>query len=74
MFDRSNFFSYGNSSLDFETVYFIENPDYNMYMNIQERINLEIMEEFKTLGVEFAYPTRTVYLAKSDRIETNMAT
>jgi small-conductance mechanosensitive channel len=73
-FDRSNFFSYGSSSLDFETVYFIASPDYNLYMNIQEKINLEIMEKFNSSGIEFAYPTQTIHLAKSDRIETDMAT
>ena len=71
-FDRCNFFSYGNFSLDFETVYFIEDPDYNLYAKIQEEINLKIMHEFSLLGVEFAYPTQTIYLGKADRITSDI--
>lgn len=64
-FDRSNFASYGDFSLDFETVYIINNKDYNLYMAKQEEINLKIYEAFKKEGIEFAYPTQTLYLNKS---------
>ena len=61
-FDRAHFFSYGDSSLDFEVVYYVLSADYNIYMDIQQKINLSIMEEFEKQGIEFAYPTRTLYL------------
>jgi len=63
-FDRAHFFSYGNSSLDFEVVYYIQGNDYNLYMDIQQKINLKIFEKFKEKGIEFAYPTRTLYVNK----------
>jgi small-conductance mechanosensitive channel len=63
-FDRAHFASYGASSLDFEVVYYVEAPDYNTYMDAQQAINLKIFEEFAKLGVEFAYPTTTVFLNK----------
>lgn len=59
-FDRAHFLSYGSFSLDFEVVYFVENPDYNFYMDIQQNINIRIYEEFRKRGIEFAYPTQTV--------------
>jgi small-conductance mechanosensitive channel len=62
-FDRSHFKAYGESSLDFETVYYVLVPDYNTYMDVQQEINLRIHEEFEREGVEFAYPTRTVHVA-----------
>jgi len=62
--DRVHFKSFGDSSLDFEVVYFVKNPDYNIYMDCQERINLKLVEEFQKAGVEFAYPTRTLYIEK----------
>jgi len=62
-FDRSHFAKYGDFSLDFETVYYVLSADYNVYMDIQQSINFRIHEEFEKLGVEFAYPTRKLWLA-----------
>ena len=61
-FDRAHFFSYGDFSLLFEVVYYVLGNDYTKYMDIQQRINLRIHEEFEKRKVEFAYPTQTVYL------------
>lgn len=61
-FDRAHFYSYGASSLDFEIVYYVLSGDYNKYMDIQQAINLEIFRRFSDLGVEFAYPTQTLYV------------
>ena len=61
-FDRAHFASYGDSSLDFEVVYYMLVPDYNAYMDTQQAINLELFGRFEELGIEFAYPTRTVYV------------
>ena len=36
-------------------------PAYNVYMDIQQAINLQIHEEFEKLGIEFAYPTTVQY-------------
>lgn len=61
-FDRVHFKEYGDSSLNFEVVYFVKDPDYNIYMNIQQTINLEIFRRFQQEGIEFAYPTRTLFV------------
>ncbi|MDD5505581.1 MAG: mechanosensitive ion channel family protein [Candidatus Omnitrophica bacterium] len=63
-FDRAHFFSYGDFSLIFEVVYFVLSPDYNKYMDIQQEINFAIKAEFGKRGIEFAYPTQTLYLQK----------
>jgi small-conductance mechanosensitive channel len=57
-FDRSHFKSFGAYSLDFETVYFVTVPDYNIYMDKQQAINLHIFEKFAEAGIDFAYPTQ----------------
>ncbi len=67
-FDRAHFFKYGDFSLDFEVVYYVLNSDYNKYMDIQQEINLKIKEEFEREGIEFAYPTQLLYLAKIDGV------
>ncbi len=61
-FDRSHFKAYGPSSLDFETVYHMLVPDYNSMMDVQQAINLEIYRRFEQEGIEFAYPTQTLYV------------
>ncbi len=63
-FDRSHFAAYGDFSLDFETVYYVLSPDYNLYMDIQQAINLAIFRRFADEGIEFAYPTQTLFLQK----------
>ncbi|HUG43586.1 MAG TPA: mechanosensitive ion channel family protein [Acidobacteriota bacterium] len=61
-FDRSHFREYGDFSLNFETVYWVKSPDFNVYMDIQQRINLGIYRVFEAEEIEFAFPTRTVHL------------
>ncbi len=65
-FDRSNFKEFGAYSLNFETVYWMLDPDYNLYMDTQERINLAMMEAFEREGIEFAFPTQTLFLESGE--------
>lgn len=64
-FDRSHFAGYGDFSLDFETVYYVLDRDYNLYMDIQQAINLQVYERFDEADIEFAYPTQTLYLQRA---------
>lgn len=64
-FDRSHFSDYGDFSLNFETVYYVLSSEYNKYMDTHQAINLAIFVEFEKLGIEFAYPTQTVFLEKN---------
>ena len=61
-FDRAHFKDYGNFSLNFEIVYWIATPDYNKYMDTQQTINLMIYRRFAEEGIEFAYPTQTLFV------------
>lgn len=65
VFDRAHFFSYGDFSLVFEVVYYVLGNDYTKYMDIQQRINFRIHEEFAGRQIEFAYPTQTLFLRKA---------
>jgi small-conductance mechanosensitive channel len=66
VFDRAHFFSYGDFSLIYEVVYYVLSRDYNKYMDIQQEINFSIKEKFENLGIEFAYPTQTLFLEKPE--------
>ncbi len=61
-FDRAHFKEYADFSLNFEIVYYVLSPDFGKYMDRQQAINLAIFEKFAAEGVQFAYPTRTLYL------------
>ena len=65
-FDRSHFAVFGDSALRFETVYFVLDPDYLRFMNIQQAINLEVLRRFRGLGIDFAFPTRTLLVRGDD--------
>ena len=66
-FDRAHFQSFGASSLDFETVYIMKTPDYGIYMDVQQAINLALFERFGSEGIEFAYPTQTLFLSRPQK-------
>lgn len=63
-FDRSNLSDLGGFSIDFETVYYVESPDYNLYMDLQERILQAVIERCGREGISFPYPTQTLYVKK----------
>jgi len=65
-FDRAHFAKYGDSSLDFEVVYYVLVPDYAVYMDRQQAINLAIYRMAQEMDVEFAFPTRTLYVKSED--------
>jgi small-conductance mechanosensitive channel len=62
-FDRCHFRSFGESALEFETVYIVLDASYNVYMDVQQRINLAIMEAVAALDTQFAFPSRMVHVA-----------
>ena len=65
-FDRAHLKSFGASSIDFEIVYYMVVPDYASYMDTQEAINLHIHDVFTREGVDFAFPTQTLYIEKGE--------
>ncbi|MDD3764083.1 MAG: mechanosensitive ion channel family protein [Nevskiales bacterium] len=69
-FDRAHFAKFGDSSLDFEVVYWMLDPDYALYMDAQQRINLSLVRRFAEAGIDFAYPTRTLFVEGPVRVET----
>jgi len=66
-FDRGHFATYGDFSLNFEFVYFIIGSEYVKYMETQQSINMKIYREFENRGIEFAYPTQTLFINKEEK-------
>jgi len=65
-FDRAFFVAFGDFALIYEIVYFVEKPDYLVYLDANQQILLGIKEKFEEEGIEIAYPTQKIYLEKQD--------
>ncbi len=66
-FDRCNFLSFGDWSLQFETVYYVTVSDYKTYAQLQQSINIAILERFAALGVEIAFATHSLHALKPSK-------
>ena len=62
--DRVHFTTFGDSALIFEVVYYVDTPDYNDFLSVQEEFNFKLMQSFAGEGIEFAYPTQMIHLKK----------
>ncbi len=64
-FERAHFKGFGASSLDFEVVYWILTPDYGIYMDRQQAVNLGLLRAFEREGIDFASGSQTVLVTQS---------
>jgi small-conductance mechanosensitive channel len=63
--DRVHFSAFNDFSLDYTIVYYINSPEFKVFMDINERILLDIKRSFEKEKIDFAYPTNTIHIAKS---------
>ncbi len=52
------FDSFGDSSLNIQILYLVQNTDFNAYLKVKEEVNFKIIEIVKEYGSDFAYPTQ----------------
>ena len=64
MLPRVYFSDFSSSSLDFKCMYWYHPAAYWDYMKFSEWVNLEILRRFNEEGIEFAFPTQTIHIAK----------
>lgn len=60
-FERSHFAGFEESALRIETVYFVLDPDYTRFMDVQQAVNLEVLRRFTAQGIKFAFPTSKMH-------------
>lgn len=58
------FKKFGDFSLIYEVVYYLNSEDYNEYMDVRQKINLDIKEKLEEASIEMAYPTQALYIKK----------
>lgn len=64
-FDRAHLKTFGDFSLNFEVSYFVLSADFKIYMDTNHEICLQIFERFEEEGIEFAFPTQTLFVEKN---------
>jgi small-conductance mechanosensitive channel len=70
-FDRAHFKEYHDFGLVFEVVYYVLTADYEVYMDIQQAVNLALFKRFHDEGIEFAYIKGQLATAKATVQEEN---
>jgi small-conductance mechanosensitive channel len=63
-FDRAHFKGYSPSSLDFEVVFYVTTPDYTVYMDRQQAINVALLQRLRADGIAFGHPLQLVRVAE----------
>lgn len=70
-FDRCHFKQFSAYSLDFELVYWVKSPDFMVHKDVQHALNIELVEKFASIGVEFAFPTQVEIVRDYSRPDEN---
>ncbi|HKJ34913.1 MAG TPA: mechanosensitive ion channel family protein [Balneolales bacterium] len=71
---RIYFSDFASTSLDILVIYWYHPPDYWKFMDFSQKVNFEILERFNAEGIDFAFPTQTVYLAGDPSRPFNVGT
>ena len=64
---RVYFNEFNDMSLNIIVIYWYHPPSYWDFLAFNEKVNEEILDRFNAEGIEFAFPTQTIYLANDDR-------
>jgi small-conductance mechanosensitive channel len=70
--DRSHLKSFDDSAITFETVYYVLQPEYAVYMDRQQAINLAIHEAFERANIGFAFPTRSIHIESMPEVSAKV--
>lgn len=57
-----NFTDFGDSSLDIFIYYFSNKAKWDYYLNVRQRINLKVMRKLEEMGLQVAFPSRSLYI------------
>lgn len=64
---RVFFNNFNDCSLNILVIYWFSPPDYWAFMEFDQLFNMTVLKRFNEEGIEFAFPTQTLYLAGDDK-------
>ena len=63
---RVYFNEFADFYLNILVIYWVKPPDYWLFQQVNQKVNLAIMRAFESEKIEFAFPTQTLYLKKDN--------
>ncbi len=69
---RVFFNEFNSDSLNILVIYWYHPPEYWDFMQFSEKVNFEILNRFNSEGIDFAFPTQTLYLAGDEKRPLNI--
>lgn len=63
---RVFFSDFNDWSLNIAMSYWVKPAKYKLFLEVNERVNFAIMKRFEAEGIEFAFPSQTLYLKNDD--------
>ncbi|WAW09718.1 mechanosensitive ion channel family protein [Oxalobacter vibrioformis] len=60
--DRVHFSNIGQYTFDYEIAYYVKNADYNLYMDVQQALNLGLVKKLGEAGIGLPFPTQTLQI------------
>lgn len=65
---RVYFNEFNSASLNIMMIYWVTPADWWLFQAVNEKVNLQMMRRFAEAGIEFAFPTQTLYLKNDDNV------
>ena len=56
---------FSDSSIDIIIICFTSTKDWDVYLQIKEELALEIKKNVEKIGLNFAFPSQSIYIEKS---------
>jgi len=69
---RVFFNEFNSDSLNILVIYWYHPPEYWDFLKFSEKVNLEILNRFNSEGIDFAFPTQTLYLTGDEKRPLNI--
>ena len=66
-FSLVKFDNFEDSSLSIFLYYFSKSKEWAVYLQVRQEVNMQIMQLLESLGLEFAFPSRTLYIEHQDK-------
>ena len=60
--ERIHLSDIGESSINYELVYWVESADYELHMDLKQNILLAIFDQLIENEIDFAYPTQSIFI------------
>ncbi|MFZ6711927.1 hypothetical protein [Undibacterium sp. TC9W] len=59
-FDRAHLKLFDRNSIEFEVIYYVLKPEYGLYIDTQQAVNLKIMQELLARDISFSDPVQKI--------------